>query len=74
MKASAYAFAADVDQRIAALTSPEYHERPRNAKRLIEEIYPMSRLGLALHGVGLHVQIEAHENSDRADGHIWISG
>ena len=74
MKSTAYEFAGAIEARIEALSMEQYHKRPRSAKRLIEELYPLSRLALALKQPGLTVYVEAHENSDRADGNIWISG
>jgi hypothetical protein len=74
MKSTAYEFANDVEARIEALSPEQYHRRPRAAKRLIEELYPMSRLALAFKQPGLTVEVEALENSGRADGHIWIAG
>jgi hypothetical protein len=74
MKSTAYEFAKAIEARFEALTPDQYHKRPRIAKRLIEELYPMSRLALALQQPGLIVEVEALENSGRADGQIWISG
>jgi hypothetical protein len=74
MKAGAYEFAASVDARIEALSMEQYHKRPRPVNRLIEELYPLSRLALALKQPGLAVDVEAFEDSGRADGHISISG
>lgn len=74
MKRSAYEFAQESEQRILALSNSEFHERPRHAKRLIEEVYPLSRLALRFQQVGTDVEVESFENSDQADGHIWIEG
>ena len=76
MKFSAYEFAKITEDRIKALSMKEYHERPRVPKRLIEEIYPLSRFALALTQPGLDVEVEApeNENSETLDGHIWTSG
>lgn len=74
MKSPAYEFAKAIESRIEALTLEQYHKRPRIAKRLIEELYPLSRLALALQQPGLIVEVEALENSGRADGNIWVSG
>ena len=71
---AAYGFAQTVDARIEALPPEQYHERQRDAKRLIEELYPLSRLALSFKQPGLSVQVEAHEDSGRADGKIWLSG
>jgi hypothetical protein len=74
MKFTAHEFAKAIEARIEALTLEQYHKRPRIAKRLIEELYPISRLALALQQPGLIVEVEALENSGRADGNIWVSG
>ena len=74
MKSTAYEFSKAIEARMEALSLEQYHKRPRTAKRLIEELYPMSRLALALKQPGLIVEVEALENSGRADGNIWISG
>jgi len=75
MKRSAYDFAHETEKRIQALSDDEpkhFFERPRPAKRLIEEIYPLSKLALRFQQLGAHVEVEAFENSGQADGHIWI--
>ena len=74
MKSSAYEFAKVTESRIEALTDEQYYKRPRGAKRLIEELYPLSRLALAFCQPGLIVEVEAPENSGRADGNIWVRG
>ncbi|MEV4781355.1 hypothetical protein [Burkholderia sp. LMU1-1-1.1] len=74
MKTTAFEFALSIEKRIEALSTEQYHNRPRTVKRLIEELYPLSRLALQLKQPGLAVDIEAYENSGRADGHIWLSG
>ena len=74
MKSTAYEFAKAIEIRIEALSLQQYHERPRSAKRLIEELYPLSRLALAYKQPGLTVEVEANEDSGRADGQIWFSG
>lgn len=74
MRATAFEFASSIEMRIEALTIEQYSKRSRPAKRLIEELYPLSRLALALKHPGLAVDVEAYENSGSADGHIWVSG
>jgi hypothetical protein len=74
MRITAYEFASSIEMRIEALSTEQYHNRKRPAKRLIEELHPLSRFALALKQPGLVVLVEAEENSGRADGHIWISG
>ncbi|MFZ2269787.1 MAG: hypothetical protein WAV95_19605 [Azonexus sp.] len=71
---AAYEFAQRVDARIEALPPEQFRERQRDAKRLLEELYPLSRLALSFKQPGLHVLVEAHEDSGRADGKIWLSG
>ena len=74
MKDSAYAFAAEVDRLIDDLKNGEFHCRIRRSKQLREELFPLSRLALFLKLPGLEVEVEAFENSGRADGHIRITG
>ena len=74
MRSNAYDFAKAIEERIEALPKEQYFERPRPAKRLIEELYPLSRLALGMKQPGLNVEVEAFENSGRADGQIWITG
>jgi len=74
MKNSAYAFAAEVDLSIAKLTNEEFHRKIGWSKRLLEELFPLSRLALFLKLPGLEVEVEAFENSGRPDGHIRITG
>lgn len=74
MKSSAYDFARAIEGRVETLSSEQYHERPRSAKRLVEELYPLSRLALAYKQPGLTVEIEANEDSRRADGQLWFTG
>ncbi|MFZ6769778.1 hypothetical protein ACO0LM_22220 [Undibacterium sp. Di26W] len=74
MKTGAYEYAASIEKRIEILSMEQYHLRHRPANRLIEELYPLSRLALALKQPGLTVDVEAFEDSGGADGHIWISG
>lgn len=74
MRSNAYDFAREIEGRIEALPDEQFHERSRPAKRLIEELYPLSRFALAMKQPGLHVEVEAFQNSSRADGEIWITG
>lgn len=67
-------FAARVDRDIEGLTATAGRLRKGRAKRLLEELLPISRLALALKTPGLAVDVVAHENSGAVDGHIWISG
>ncbi|MBS1161949.1 MAG: hypothetical protein H6R15_4368 [Proteobacteria bacterium] len=74
MKLSAYEFAQAIEARIEALSPEQFHERPRDAKRLLEELYPLSRLALSFKQPGLTVFVEANEDSGRADGQLWLAG
>lgn len=74
MKAAAYEFASLVDREIEALSTREYLRRAGRAKRLVEELYPLSRLGLHLKHPGLTVEVEAFEDSGGPDGLISIRG
>ena len=74
MKATAYDFAASVDQQIDSLKSNEYLRKLGRAKILREELYPLSRLALCFKRPGTNVFVEAFENSGHADGSIQITG
>lgn len=74
MKAPAYEFAEMTDARIEALSDAEYRSHAGPAKRLLEEVLPISRLGLYLKEPGLNVEVEAYENDGPDDGRILISG
>ena len=74
MKNDAYAFAAEVDHLLINLTNEEFLCRIGRSKTLREELYPLSRLALFLKLPGLNVEVEAFENTDRADGYIQITG
>jgi len=73
-KDDAYSFASRVDQQIEALDSTTYLRGRDRAKRLQEELYPISRLALQLKQPGLEVEVEAFEDDGPADGHIRVSG
>lgn len=74
MKSSAYEFSSRVDHQIEALSTEDYHRRIGRSKRLREELYPLSRLALHLKQPGTTVEVEAFEDSGRADGCIRITG
>ena len=74
MKADAYSFAKQLDQEIEALSKSDYLRRRGRAKRLREELYPISRLALYLKQPGLGIEVEAFENDGPVDGHIRESG
>lgn len=74
VKDSAYAFAEKVDRLIGDLKNEEFHRRIGRSKQLREELFPLSRLALFLKMPGLEVEVEASENSGRADGYIRITG
>jgi hypothetical protein len=74
VKYSAYDFARACDARVAAVSAADYHMRRRPVKRLLEEVYPLSRLALLYQKAGAEVQVEAFENSSGTDGHIWVEG
>ena len=74
MKDTVYAFAERVDRELKDLTSEEFHSRSGRSKRLREELLPLSRLALFVKLPGLEVEVEAFEDSGRADGFIRIVG
>lgn len=74
MKGAAFTFASEVDRQIEAIPADDYRMHTRPAKRLLEELLPISRLGLYLKQPGLDVEIEAFENDGPIDGRIQITG
>jgi hypothetical protein len=74
MRDTAYAFAQAVDQQIDALSKEEFFFRRGRSKQLLEELFPISRLGLHFAFPGLVVEVEAFENVGPVDGHIYMSG
>ena len=70
MRDTALSFFAAVEQRIQALSAEEFHRRQGDAKVLLEEWYPISRLALHLKQPGLEIQVEAFGDSGVADGRI----
>ena len=74
MKAQAYEFALMVDRQIEALSNEDFHRRVGRSKKLQEELYPLSRLGLHFKQPGLEVEVEGFENSGLPDGKIVVTG
>lgn len=74
MKKPAFVFASEVDNLIEALSPDDYRTHHGRAKRLLEELLPISRLGLLLKQPGLHVEVEAFEDYGPADGRIAVTG
>src|SRR5689334_6743528 len=74
MRASAYSFAAEVEHRIEQLSAVDFYRQQGESKILLEEWYPISRLGLQLKQPGLEVAVEAFGNSGAADGRIEERG
>ena len=71
---TAYEFAKTVDLEIGKLTQEEYLCHSGQGKLLLEEWYPIARLGLHLKRAGLEVGVEAFDDKRVADGHIIESG
>ncbi len=74
MKCQAFEFAGEVDRQIEQLSSEDLHLRRGRAKRLQEELLPISRLALHFKLPGLNVVVEAFEDDGPVDGHILVSG
>lgn len=72
MNGSAFEFAFAIDQEIESLSREAIIRHNGRAKRLLEELYPLSRFALHMVSPGNHVQIEAFENSGPIDGAIWF--
>jgi len=74
MRAPVFEFALEVDRQIAALSREERRMRTGRAKRLIEELFPLSRFAMGMKFPGNDVEVEAHENDGPLDGTIYWSG
>lgn len=74
MRHPAYAFAETVDRQIELLPRAEYFRRIGRAKVLLEELLPLSRLGLHFASPGLSVEVEAYEDDGPVDGRIIATG
>lgn len=70
----AYSFARTADERLEEMTNSEFFERKNPHKKVIEEVYPLSRLALWFQKDGQEVEVEAFEDSLPRDGHIWVTG
>src|SRR5215218_10252161 len=74
MSTEAYEFAHGIEREIKKLTNEEFFTRKGRAKRLREELFPLSRLGLHFAQPGLKVSVESCGVSSPPEGHITISG
>jgi hypothetical protein len=74
MKRNAFDFAHEVDQEIERLSVKEDLLHKGRGKLLLEELLPISRLGIFFKLPGLKVEVEAFENAGAVDGHISIKG
>jgi hypothetical protein len=74
VKGGAYQFASEVDHLIDDLQNRDFHCRIGRSKQLREELLPLSRLALLMKLPGLEVDVEAFEDSGRADGCIRVTG
>ncbi|NMG35211.1 hypothetical protein GRF61_12225 [Azoarcus sp. TTM-91] len=74
MRATAYDFAIAIEQEIAALSREQRCLRTGRAKRLLEELYPLSRFALRCTNPGTIVEVEAYEDNGPVDGAIYRLG
>ncbi|HVJ52267.1 MAG TPA: hypothetical protein VM689_07385 [Aliidongia sp.] len=74
LRASVFDFAAEVDRQIAQLTREEIYRRGGRAKRLIEELYPLSRFALHCKHPGTELEVKAFEDDGPLDGVFCFSG
>lgn len=74
MRAPVFEFASDVDRRIAKLTREQYYLRTGPAKRLLEELFPLSRFALRLKFPSTEIEVEAYEDDGPKDGTIYWAG
>jgi hypothetical protein len=70
MRLPAFEFAQAVDRDIAALSREDFYLRRGRAKRLQEELYPLSRFALHLVFPGNFVEVDAPEDDGPYDGII----
>jgi hypothetical protein len=74
MRALAFDFAREVDRQIEGLTREDFYHRTGPAKRLLEELYPLSRLALTLKYPGAELEVEAFEDYGSLDGVLRWTG
>jgi hypothetical protein len=74
MRNSVFDFAVEVDRQISALTREQFYLRTGRAKRLLEELYPLSRFALRLKYPGNDPEVEAFEDDGPLDGVIHWGG
>jgi len=70
MRLPAFEFAKAVDDAIVALSKRDYNLRIGRAKRLLEELNPLSRFALHLVHPGSRIEVEAPEDDGPYDGFI----
>ena len=74
MRKSVFDFAVEVDHQISALTREQFYLRTGRAKRLLEELYPLSRFALRLKYPGNDPEVEAFEDDGPLDGLVHWGG
>lgn len=75
MRCTAYKFSEYVEQAIEKLPGEAIRSKnTREAKKLIEEYRPLSRLALSFKCPGLEVEVETTDEGCEADGIIYESG
>ncbi len=75
MKYSAYHFSEYVEQELEKLPASVYRDKStREAKKLIEEYLPLSKLALLFQRPGIEITVETTEDGCEADGIIYESG
>ena len=70
MRGSVFEFAVEVDRQIGVLTRERFHLRTGRAKRLLEELCPLSRFALRLKYPGNDPEVEAFKDDGPLDGAI----
>jgi hypothetical protein len=74
MRNSVFDFALEVDRQISTLTREQFYLRTGRAKRLLEELYPLSRFALRLKYPGNDPEVEAFEDDGPLDGVVHWGG
>jgi hypothetical protein len=72
MRVSVFDFALEIDRQISLLPREQHYRRTSRAKRLIEELLPLSRFAFLLKYPGNQVEVEAFEDDGPIDGILHV--
>jgi hypothetical protein len=74
MRDPVFNFALEVDRQISTLTREQFYPHTGRAKRLLEELYPLSRFALRLKYPGNNPEVEVFEDDGPLDGVVHWRG